>query len=133
MILKPKKVEKLWGYELWIHNDPQYCGKLLVFPNKGSNFSMHYHMIKNETWYVQSGKFQFDWIDNTELKRMVINVGDVVYIEKGKPHQLTALEDNSTVFEVSTEHFEYDSYRIYRDNPQELEKISYVENPNISK
>jgi len=34
MILKPIKVEKLWGYELWIHNDSQYCGKLLVFPKK---------------------------------------------------------------------------------------------------
>ena len=131
MILKPIKVEKLWGYELWIHNDSQYCGKLLVFPKKGSNFSMHYHMIKNETWYVQSGKFQFDWIDNTKLNRMIINPGDVIYIERGKPHQLTALEDNSSVFEVSTEHFEDDSYRIYRDNPQDLEGINYVENPNM--
>jgi len=130
MILQPIKVKKIWGYELWIHNDPQYCGKLLVFPKMSSNFSMHYHMIKNETWYVQSGKFQFDWIENTKLNRTIINVGDVVYIEKGKPHQLTALEDNSTVFEVSTEHFEDDSYRIYRDNPQELDDIRYVENPN---
>jgi len=130
MILKPIKVEKLWGYELWIHNDSQYCGKLLVFPKMGSNFSMHYHMIKNETWYIQSGKFQFDWIDNTKLKRMIIKPGDVIYIERGKPHQLTALEDNSSVFEVSTEHFEDDSYRIYRDNPDELQNILYVENPN---
>jgi len=130
MILKPIKVEKLWGYELWIHNDSQYCGKLLVFPKEGSNFSMHYHMIKNETWYVQSGKFQFDWIDNTKLNRMIISPGDVIYIERGKPHQLTALEDNSSVFEVSTEHFEDDSYRIYRDNPEDLQNILYVENPN---
>ena len=130
MIIKPKKVEKLWGYELCIHNDKQYCGKLLVFPKEGSNFSMHYHMIKNETWYVQSGRFQFDWIDNTKLHRMVINEGDVIYIERGKPHQLTALEEDSSIFEVSTEHFEDDSYRIYRDNPQELDDIRYVENPN---
>lgn len=59
MILKPQRVEKKWGYELWIHNDPQYCGKLLVFPEKGNHFSMHYHMIKNETWYVQSGSLNF--------------------------------------------------------------------------
>lgn len=130
MILKPKKVEKLWGYELWIHNDPQYCGKLLVFSEKGSNFSMHYHMIKNETWYVQSGKFEFDWIEDTRLKRTILNVGDVVYIEKGKPHQLTALENDSSIFEVSTQHFEDDSYRIYRNNPQDLQSITYVENPN---
>ena len=43
-IQHPKRVEKKWGYELWIHNDSQYCGKLLVFNNSGDKFSMHYHM-----------------------------------------------------------------------------------------
>ena len=38
-IKPPKKVEKIWGYELWIHNDEDYCGKLLVFPKEGSHFS----------------------------------------------------------------------------------------------
>ena len=61
-IKQPKRVEKKWGYELWIHNDNQYCGKLLVFTQSGNKFSMHYHMLKNETWYVQNGAFQFDWI-----------------------------------------------------------------------
>jgi quercetin dioxygenase-like cupin family protein len=122
MITKPKKVEKLWGYELWIHNDSQYCGKLLVFTKKGNHFSMHYHMIKNETWYVQDGAFEFYWIDteNGKLNKQTLVTGEVVYIEKGKPHQLIALEDNSVVFEVSTEHFDYDSYRIYRDSPNDL-------------
>ncbi len=122
MITQPKKVEKLWGYELWIHNDPQYCGKLLVFPKEGAHFSMHYHMIKNETWYVQSGSFEFHYIDteNAKCVKNIIKTGDVVYIERGKPHQLIALEDDSIVFEVSTEHFDYDSYRIYRDSPNDL-------------
>lgn len=122
-IQQPKRVEKQWGYELWIHNDSQYCGKLLVFTNSGNKFSMHYHMIKNETWYVQEGAFQFDWIDTESAERCYTQLqkGDVVYIEKGLPHQLTALLDNSIVFEVSTEHFDTDSYRIYRKGPQDLE------------
>ena len=132
MIIKPKKVEKLWGYELWIHNDKQYCGKLLVFPKEGSNFSMHYHMIKNETWYVQKGSFQFDWIDTqlAKLQRTILNEGDVVYIEKGKPHQLTALNDDSIILEVSTEHFNSDSYRIYMNSPSDLsdENIVIIQN-----
>ncbi len=127
-IKSPKKVIKNLGYELWIHNDQQYCGKLLVFPKEGSNFSMHYHMIKNETWLIQSGRFQFDWIDNTKLHRMILNVGDSVYIQKGLPHQLTALENDSSVFEVSTQHFDDDSYRVYRDNPSDLDDIIFVEN-----
>ena len=122
-IQTPKRVEKQWGYELWIHNDKQYCGKLLVFTNSGNKFSMHYHMLKNETWYVQEGAFQFDWIDTETAERCYTQLqkGDVVYIEKGLPHQLTALIDNSIVFEVSTEHFDADSYRIYRNGPQDLE------------
>jgi mannose-6-phosphate isomerase-like protein (cupin superfamily) len=122
-IQTPKRVDKQWGYELWIHNDKQYCGKLLVFTNSGNKFSMHYHMIKNETWYVQEGAFQFDWIDTESAERCYTQLqkGDVVYIEKGLPHQLTALIDNSIVFEVSTEHFDEDSYRIYRKGPQDLE------------
>ena len=49
IITRPTKVQKAWGYELWVHNDSQYCGKLLVFAEKGDKFSMHYHMLKNET------------------------------------------------------------------------------------
>jgi mannose-6-phosphate isomerase-like protein (cupin superfamily) len=122
-IQTPKRVEKQWGHELWIHNDNQYCGKLLVFTNSGNKFSMHYHMLKNETWYVQEGAFQFDWIDTETAERCYTQLqkGDVVYIEKGLPHQLTALIDNSIVFEVSTEHFDADSYRIYRNGPKDLE------------
>lgn len=121
-IIKPKRVDKLWGHELWVHNDEEYCGKLLVFEDAYSNFSMHYHLKKKETWYVQEGKFRFDWIDTekAELYKDILDVGDSVVIERGQPHQLTALEDNSIVFEVSTEHFDEDSYRIYRNSPTTL-------------
>jgi hypothetical protein len=33
---------------------------------------------------------------------------------------LVSLEENSIVFEVSTEHFDEDSYRIYRETPNDL-------------
>ena len=122
-IQHPKRVEKKWGYELWIHNDTDYCGKLLVFTQSGNKFSMHYHMIKDETWYVQEGAFQFDWIDTENGERLYTQIqkGDVIEIKKGLPHQLTALTDNATIFEVSTQHFDDDSYRIYRNQPSDLE------------
>ena len=31
MIVKPKIVKKGWGEEIWIHNDEEYCGKILRF------------------------------------------------------------------------------------------------------
>jgi mannose-6-phosphate isomerase-like protein (cupin superfamily) len=122
-IQTPKRVDKKWGYELWIHNDTDYCGKLLVFTNSGNKFSMHYHMIKDETWYVQKGAFQFDWIDTENGERCYTQLqeGDVIEIKKGLPHQLTALTDESIVFETSTQHFDEDSYRIYRNQPSDLE------------
>ena len=122
-IQHPKRVEKKWGYELWIHNDIDYCGKLLVFTKSGNKFSMHYHMIKDETWYVQKGAFQFDWIDTENGERCYTQIqkGDVIEIKKGLPHQLTALTEEATIFEVSTQHFDEDSYRIYRNQPSDLE------------
>ena len=108
-----KKVDKSWGYELWIHNTPAYCGKLLVF-NKGSKFSMHYHLLKEETWYISKGEFEYYWIDTekAEEHKLVITEGDVIHLKQGQPHQLKVLTDGATVFEVSTEHFETDSYRV---------------------
>jgi mannose-6-phosphate isomerase-like protein (cupin superfamily) len=122
-IQHPKRVEKKWGYELWVHNDVDYCGKLLIFTKSGNKFSMHYHMIKDETWYIQKGAFQFDWIDTENGERCYTQIqeGDVIEIKKGLPHQLTALTEEAIVFEVSTQHFDEDSYRIYRNQPSDLE------------
>ena len=93
-ITKPEKVDKVWGHELWVYNDEEYCGKLLVFEEAYSKFSMHYHIIKKESWYVQEGQFKFDWIDTEDatLQTTILDVGDSVTIERGQPHQLTALK-----------------------------------------
>lgn len=110
------KVPKGWGHELIIVNNEKYCGKILVF-KKGCKFSMHYHLIKQETWYVNKGKFQFNWID-TEIGKTHIKFlikGDVITIPIGMPHQLEAFEDGE-IFEISTEHFDSDSYRVYKGN-----------------
>ena len=45
---------KVWGEEHWIVNK-EYCGKKLVL-KKGFRCSMHFHKIKDETFYVISGK-----------------------------------------------------------------------------
>ena len=83
---------------------------------------MHYHLQKKESWYVQEGRFQFNWLDieNGKLEGTTLEKGQSVTIERGQPHQLIALEDNSIVFEVSTEHFDEDSYRVYKQTPEDL-------------
>ena len=88
------KVPKGWGHEIIFENNEFYCGKILVF-KKGCSFSMHYHIIKDETWYVQSGEFIYRWIDTElgEVKTRTLKVGDTVRQFPGQPHQLEALTD----------------------------------------
>lgn len=111
--------EKAWGYELWIVNHEMYCGKLLVF-NEGKKFSMHYHLIKEESWYVSKGEFEYRWIDTetAKIKSTRISEGDIVDLEVGQPHQLMALTEGATIFEVSTKHYEEDSYRVLPGDSQ---------------
>jgi mannose-6-phosphate isomerase-like protein (cupin superfamily) len=118
-IWQKKIFTKKWGYELWIHNDEQYCGKILHF-NEGAKFSMHFHIIKNETWYVSKGKLLLKAINpiNADRAEVELNVGDIIEIPKGSPHQLIAIEE-SDVFEISSQHHEFDSYRIEKGDSQE--------------
>ena len=76
---------------------------------------MHYHLIKDETWYVQEGEFLYRWIDTETgvVSEQHLREGDSVRQYPGQPHQVKALTDG-TLFEVSTEHFDSDSYRVYR-------------------
>jgi mannose-6-phosphate isomerase-like protein (cupin superfamily) len=109
-------VPKGWGKEIIFVNNDEYCGKLLCF-DKGRKFSMHYHLKKKETWYVSKGTFILIWIDTTEgvTYTEYLTVGDVITNERGEPHQLIAMED-AEVFEVSTKHYDDDSFRIWKGN-----------------
>jgi mannose-6-phosphate isomerase-like protein (cupin superfamily) len=109
-------VEKGWGKEIIFANNSEYCGKILCF-EKGKKFSMHYHLRKKETWFISKGRFILNWIqpDIGKIHSEYLNVGDVVTNERGEAHQLVALEDGE-VFEVSTEHYDEDSFRIYKGN-----------------
>jgi quercetin dioxygenase-like cupin family protein len=112
-------VEKGWGHELiWATND-QYCGKFLNF-KCGSQFSMHFHKEKDETWYVMSGRFLVKWIDTkdaTEYER-ILESGNTWRNSPLMPHQLMCIEDGMIV-EVSTADSVEDNYRIFKGNSQQ--------------
>lgn len=114
-------VDKPWGREIWFANNDRYCGKVLEI-NPGQHFSMHYHMLKDETWYLQSGTLRFKYVDTAvgRCSETVIAAGQCVHILPGQPHQLECISDEKAViFEVSTTHFDEDSYRVWRDIPGE--------------
>lgn len=107
-------VKKGWGYELiWATND-KYAGKILVFERAGAKFSMHFHREKDETWFVNSGRFKLRYIDTTTsvLYEKELKEGDVWRNLPLMPHQLEALEDNSSITEVSTPDSVEDNYRL---------------------
>ena len=111
-------VEKKWGYEKILHNRADYCAKILHF-NKGAKFSMHFHIMKTETWYVNKGMFVLHYIDPRNAERYAVQLveGMTIDIEKGTPHQLEAMMD-AEIFEASTMHYDYDSYRIEKGDSQ---------------
>jgi mannose-6-phosphate isomerase-like protein (cupin superfamily) len=111
--LEIKFVPKGWGFEKWIVNCEKYCGKLLYFV-KGKKCSWHYHKIKDEVFYVQSGKILVRYSDGDDLdncQTVVLECGDNFHVPIGLRHQMEALEDTE-LYEFSTQHFDSDSYRI---------------------
>ena len=108
-------VPKGWGFEKWIVNTEEYCGKLLYFV-KGKKCSWHYHKLKDETFYIQSGKILLKYSDSddiSDVNEIILNKGDKFHIYRGLRHQMFALEDTE-LFEFSTQHFDEDSYRLER-------------------
>jgi len=106
---------KGWGYEKWIVNKPEYCGKLLYFI-KDKKCSWHYHKIKDEVFYLQSGEMLVKYGDDDNIenaKEILLKAGDSFHIYTGLRHQMYALND-CELFEFSTQHFENDSYRIIK-------------------
>ena len=108
-----KHVPKGWGYERWIVNSDKYCGKLLFFL-KNKKCSWHYHKVKDEVFYIQSGRIElsYGWNDKRdESDTVILECGDKFHIPVGMRHQMYALEDTE-LFEFSTEHFDSDSVRV---------------------
>jgi mannose-6-phosphate isomerase-like protein (cupin superfamily) len=125
------KIDKGWGYELiWATND-QYCGKILVFTKAGNKCSLHFHKIKDETWFVNAGKFLVRWIDTKDGKiyQKELLEGHTWRNPPLQPHQLEAVLDNSSITEVSTADSVEDNYRIV---PGDSQKIVTPElHPNV--
>ena len=112
-----KFVPKGWGYEHWIVNKEEYCGKLLFF-KKSKRCSWHYHKLKDETFHVHEGVlkvFHSTEDDLNSADSVILNAGDSFYVPVELRHQMVALQD-TWMYEFSTQHFDEDSYRIIKGN-----------------
>jgi len=108
-------VDKGWGWERWIVNCEEYCGKLLFF-EKGKRCSWHYHKLKDEVFYLQSGMMIVKFSEDDDInasEQIILEPGDNFHVYRGLRHQMIAIQD-SELFEFSTQHFDSDSHRIMK-------------------
>ena len=115
---KPKRVEKEWGYEIWLANNKEenYCSKIL-FIEKNKSTSMHYHLKKHETMHILKGALMIDSLADRHSQAYKFSVtseeGESVEIERGRAHKLIAHHEDTTIIEASTFHEDEDSYRLF--------------------
>ena len=114
-----KLVEKVWGWEYWIINCEFYCGKLLIV-KRDHICSLHYHQKKHETFHILSGFLYMEYDMNyTTRTNWRMTAGDTIIIPPYTKHAFGGIIEVKFL-EISTRHFEDDSYRD--------DKSRYVEN-----
>lgn len=104
-----KFVSKPWGWELWIVNNPLYCGKIL-FMKQGHHCSFHHHEIKDEVLYVYSGQISMWTGELNNPTHHLVRTGDAFHVRPGLKHQMVP-EVDTYIIEFSTQHFDEDSFR----------------------
>lgn len=140
-------VKKNWGSEEWLVNNEKYCAKFLNLI-KGFQCSVHYHIAKDETFYVLAGTVLLTYVnvkDYVGIVEPILSNGEQEYLVeviKGQKqkllsnlktvelvagqsfrvppflaHKFTSLTDNAKILEVSTTHYDEDSYRLTESGP----------------
>lgn len=102
-----RRVDKPWGYEIVFALTESYCGKVL-FVRAGQALSLQYHEIKDEAWYVQSGRASLELGTvgaESALDTVELGEGDALHFPPGTIHRVTAIDD-TTILEVSTPHLD---------------------------
>lgn len=98
---------KEWGEEHWIVNR-EYAGKKMVL-YKNHRCSLHFHKIKDETFYIIKGSVLLEINDKVK----VLKPGDSILIKPNDKHRFTGLEE-SEIIEFSTHHYDGDDRDNYR-------------------
>jgi len=99
---EPKKVDKPWGHELIFVVTDRYAGKLLHV-KAGEALSLQFHRLKDESWYLQSGRAKLELGDAGEavLNEEVVSAPAFFRFQPGTVHRVTAIEE-TTIVEIST-------------------------------
>jgi quercetin dioxygenase-like cupin family protein len=66
--------------------------------------------LKDETFYIEEGNISLEMGRDRVEKVISLTPGDSIHLEPGIWHRFTAIT-NSVIIEISTQHFDEDSYR----------------------
>jgi mannose-6-phosphate isomerase-like protein (cupin superfamily) len=97
------RVEKPWGYELWLELNEFYAYKL-IHMEKGNKCSLQSHDYKIEANYVIEGEAEV-LLENDEgvMESKIYKAGSGWTVPLGRKHRVIARE-SYTALEVSTPH-----------------------------
>ena len=102
-----RRVDKTWGYELWLVNTDKYCAKFLHLA-PGYQCSLHRHPVKDETFLVLKGCCVVE--AGAEMRELI--TGDRQHIAPGTWHRFSNhAETECHIFEISTHHSDEDVER----------------------
>jgi len=107
-----KEILKNWGKELWIAEEAEYGGKILII-KESMGTSQHYHKDKKETIYCFKGLVNIILTD----KIVTLKEGEDITLFPRTMHTILGKKD-SILFEVST--------------PQLADVVRVEENPKKS-
>ena len=112
ILLKKKnniyKVNKPWGYELWINKgSKKFCFKE-IFIKKGNKTSLQFHKLKTETNFIYSGKCKLyysitrpKYFKKVNIRTKILSSFHSIFVKPNTIHRIEALT-NIKLFEVST-------------------------------
>ena len=132
------KVEKPWGYEVWINKgSKKYCFKE-IFIKKGFKTSLQFHKFKTETNFIFSGKCKLYYSLRTPqkynpllIKTKILNKFNSIFVKPNTIHRIEALT-NIKLFEVSTPNLS-DVIRLKDDSNRPSGKIKSEHKKNYLK
>ena len=119
--LSKYRVDKPWGYEIWMEINEFYAYKL-IHMKKGNRSSLQWHETKIEANYVIEGEAEV-LLENSEgeLESYFFKKGDGWVVPVKRKHRVIATSDY-TALEVSTPHLD-DVIRFQDDSGRSSGKI----------
>jgi len=106
--MKAAIINKPWGWEeVWAQTE-DYVGKILHI-DKGQRLSLQFHVDKEETIRVLSGKLEVFYSERRDgqIKSLILEEGGVFHVSPLTVHRFCATQGTDVeILEVSTNHLD---------------------------